>query len=338
VEVIMIRARSSARACFATAAATLALAAAAHEPGEAPGSEQAGTVHFAISCSREAQQQFDHAVAVLHSFWYEEAVKEFAAVAETDPKCAMAQWGIAMSHWYPLWYPPYEKALKAGLAAAEKGEELGVPSERERLYIAAIGAFYRDTDKLDHRARSLAYEHAMEQLYLRFPEDGEGAVFYALALNATALPSDKTFANQRKAAAILEKVHAEQPNHPGVVHYLIHSYDSPPLAEQGLPAARSYAEIAPDVPHALHMPSHIFTRRGLWDEAIASNTRSATVGQAYARDNFGAGVAWDQSLHAMDYLEYAYLQEAQDDAAKRVLDEILTSPRRNPRAWRRPTR
>jgi tetratricopeptide (TPR) repeat protein len=306
-------------------AAALALGgadAAAHEPGERAGQESAGSVHFAVSCSPAAQQQFDHAVAVLHSFWYEEAVKEFTAVGETDPTCAMAQWGVAMSHWYPLWYPPFERALTAGAAATEKAQALGAKTERERDYIAAIGTFYKDAQTLDHRTRALAYEKAMEQVHLRNPADSEAAVFYALALNATASPTDKTFANQRKAAAILEAVHAEQPTHPGVIHYLIHSYDSPPLAEAGLPAARAYAGIAPDVPHALHMPSHIFTRRGLWQESIDSNARSAAVGQAYAQENFGPGVAWDQSLHAMDYLEYAYLQTARDGAAKQVLDEI----------------
>jgi hypothetical protein len=308
----------------AVALAFGAAGAVAHETGEAPAKEHAGSVHFAISCSPAAQQQFDHAIAVLHSFWYEEAVKEFTAVGQTDPGCAMAQWGVAMSHWYPLWYPPFEKAARAGAAAVEKAAALGAKTERERDYIDAITLFYKDWDKLDHRSRALAYEQAMEQVYRRHPDDSEAAVFYALALNATALPTDKTFANQKQAAAILEKVHAEQPDHPGVTHYLIHSYDSPPLAEQGLPAARAYAGIAPDVPHALHMPSHIFTRRGLWQESIDSNARSAAVGQAYAKANFGAGVAWDQSLHAMDYLEYAYLQGAQDQAAKRVLDDVTS--------------
>ena len=295
-----------------------------HGLAEAP-SHRAGQVHFSISCTSDAQRQFDRALAVLHSFWYEEAVKEFTGVGETDPGCAMAEWGVAMSLWYPLWYPPSEKALKAGADAVAKARALGAKTERERDYIDAIAVFYADADKHDHRARSLAYEKAMEQLHLRYPEDSEAAVFYALALDATAPPNDKSLANQRKAAAILEKVHAELPAHPGVAHYLIHSYDSPALAAQGLPAARSYAEIAPDVPHALHMPSHIFTRVGSWQESIASNERAAAVGQAYARETFGPDVLWDQSLHAMDYLEYAYLQTAQDVAAKRVVDDIAQS-------------
>ena len=316
--------------CRRTLFAVFVLALAAGPAPAETAQHQAGKVHFPISCSAPAQAQFDRALAVLHSFWYEEAVKEFTAVDDTDPTCAMAQWGIAMSVWYPLWYPPGEKALKTGADAVAKARALGAKTERERDYIEAIAVFYTDADKLDHRTRSLAYEKAMEQVYLRYPEDREAAVFYALALNATALPTDKTLANQRKAAAILEKVHAEQPDHPGVAHYLIHSYDSPALAEQGLPAARSYAEIAPDVPHALHMPSHIFTRLGLWQESIASNERSAAVGQAYARETFGAGVLWDQSLHAMDYLEYAYLQVAQDEAAKRVVDEIAQGTKAEP--------
>jgi len=297
---------------------------------ETASDRQAGKVHFPISCSADAQQRFDRALAVLHSFWYEEAAKQFTAVAAADPGCAMAQWGIAMSVWYPLWYPPGDKAMKTGTDAAASARAIGANTERERDYVEVIGAFYKDADKVDHRTRSVAYEKAMEQLYLRYPDDSEAAVFYALALDATAPPTDKSLANQRKAAAILEKVHAEQPSHPGVAHYLIHSYDSAPLAEAGLPAARSYAALAPDVPHALHMPSHIFTRVGLWQESIASNERSAAAGQAYAREAFGPGVLWDQSLHAMDYLEYAYLQGAQDVAAKRLLDQITAGTKAEP--------
>jgi tetratricopeptide (TPR) repeat protein len=296
----------------------------AHEPGDRQGADAAGAVHFAVSCSPAAQQQFDHAVALLHSFWYEEAAKAFGEVAATDRSCAMAEWGIAMSQWYPLWYPPGERALWAGSTAAAKALALDAKTDRERAYIAAIGAFYKDWDKRDHRTRSLAYEQAMEQLHQRFPEDHEAAVFYALALDATALPTDKTFANQRKAAAILEQVSAEEPDHPGVVHYLIHSYDSAPLAEQGLPAARRYARIAPAVPHALHMPSHIFTRLGLWQESIDANRASHDVARAYSQDTFGPG-AWDQeTLHTSDYLEYAYLQRGQDREAKRIVEELAS--------------
>ena len=288
-----------------------------------PAGEKLGEVRFPISCNSDAQKRFDRAVAILHSMWYEEAVKAFTGVAAADPACAMAWWGVAMSHWYPLWYPPPPPALEAGAAAVAKAEAIGAKTERERGYIAAIATFYRNSDTLDHRTRALAYEHAMASLHQQFPADREAAIFYALALDATALPTDKTYANQRKAAAILEPIFAEQPNHPGVAHYLIHSDDAPPLAKAGLPAARRYAQIAPSVPHALHMPSHIFTRLGYWQELIDTNLRSVAAGQDYAKAQFGEGVAWDQSLHAMDYLAYAYLQFGDDQKAKEVVDEIM---------------
>jgi hypothetical protein len=298
-------------------------------PATAEAQEKLGTVHFPTSCSAPAQQQFERALAMLHSFWYEEAVKTFTTVTETDSTCAMGFWGVAMSLYYPLWFPPSEPTLKKGSAAIEKAKLLGAKTQRERDYIAAIEAFYKDTDKLDHRTRVLAYEKAMEQLHARYPDDREAAVFYALALNATASPTDKTYANQLKAAAVLEKILAEQPNHPGVAHYLIHSYDVAPLATRALPAARSYAKIAPSVPHALHMPSHIFTRLGLWEEAIDSNRASARAGTDYSRRT-GSEAIWDQTLHSMDYLAYASLQTAQDREAKRVVDEIMAMRKAEP--------
>ncbi len=277
-------------------------------------------VDFATSCSPAVQQAFRHAAWTLHSFWYPEALKEFTAVTEAEPGCAIGYWGIAMSHWYPLWYPPGPAALKAGSDAVAKAMAAPTKAERETDYIAAIAAFYRDSDKLDHRTRAVAYEKAMEQVYLRYPEDREAGVFYALALNATALPTDKTYVNKRKAAEILDKVWAEQPNHPGVVHYLIHSDDSPQFAEAGLSAAICYAKIAPEVPHALHMPSHIFTRLGLWQQSIDSNAASI----AYVRKTSGPGAFDGETVHSMDYLEYAYLQTAQDHQAKEVVDELLS--------------
>jgi tetratricopeptide (TPR) repeat protein len=284
---------------------------------------QLGQVDFPVSCTPVAQQQFNRAVAILHSFWYEEAIKAFGTVTETDPDCAMGGWGVAMSYWTPLWSPPTEATLKAGSAAVRKAQAIGAKTDRERGYVEAIATFYRDYDKLDHRTRSAAYQQLMEQLSVRYPDDREAAIFYALALDATALPSDKTYTNQKKAAGILEKIFAEQPNHPGVAHYLIHSYDSAPLAEHGLPAAICYAKIAPSVPHALHMPSHIFTRLGQWQDSIRSNRAASQAGQTYAAQQFGEGVAWAESLHAMDYLAYAYLQLAQDREAKNVLDQII---------------
>jgi tetratricopeptide (TPR) repeat protein len=278
----------------------------------AAGTEQLGQVQFAVSCKESAQPDFNRAVALLHSFWFDASAKAFEAVAQQDPNCAMAHWGVAMT-WLgnPFAWPPTPKALQEGWAAVEKAQAIGGKTPREQAYIAAVAAFYQDAATLEHRTRALAYERAMEQLHRSHPDDREAAVFYALALNATALPTDKTYANQIKAAEILEVIFAEQPNHPGVAHYLIHSYDYPPIAQRGLSAARRYASIAPSAPHALHMPSHIFTRQGFWQESIDSNLASA----AAARNHF------DQ-LHAMDYLEYAYLQLGQDRAAKRVIEDM----------------
>ena len=274
--------------------------------------EKLGKVHFPVSCSAAAQDQFHRAVALLHSFSLDEAAKAFAAIAQADPGCAMAHWGTAMTLFgNPFTWPLSGKALPDGWAAVEKAQAAQAKTQRERDYIGAVAAFYKDWEKVEHRTRALAYVNAMEELAQRYPEDTEASVFYALALDVTALPTDKIYANQLKAAKILEKVFAAQPDHPGVAHYLIHSYDFPPIAAQGLTAARRYASIAPSAPHALHMPSHIFTRRGLWEESIETNRRSAATSKSHF-----------DSLHAMDYLEYAYLQGARDRDAKRVLDEI----------------
>ncbi len=278
--------------------------------------EKLGQVHFPVSCSVAAQQQFERAVALLHSFWYQEALKAFTSVTEKDPHCAMGYWGIAMSVWYPLWEPPSDAMLKKGWAAVEKAKALGGRTGRERAYIAAIEAFYKNSDKLDHRTRTIAYQKAMEQLHLQYPEDREAAVFYGLALNATALPTDKTYTNQKRASEILEKVFAEEPDHPGAAHYIIHSFDYPPLASRALSAARRYMRIAPSVPHALHMPSHIFIRLGLWQESIQSNRASAVAAKDYGDPH--------AQHHAIDYLAYAYLQGAQDREATRILDELNT--------------
>ncbi|MGH7276068.1 MAG: hypothetical protein ACREIY_03440 [Candidatus Rokuibacteriota bacterium] len=281
--------------------------------------EKVGKVNFPTSCNAAVQQEFERAVAMLHSFWFPASTNAFNAVAQSDPGCGIAHWGIAMNLLgNPFAWPPSPKARADGWAAVEKAKAAGAKTQRERDYIAAIEAFYKDADKVDHRTRALAYRQAMEQLSQRHPDDREAAVFYALALNATALPTDKTYADQLKAAALLEKVFAEQPQHPGVAHYLIHSYDYPPIAEKGLTAARRYAGIAPAAPHALHMPSHIFTRRGYWQDSIESNRASA----AAAADHF------DQ-LHALDYLAYAHLQMGQDAAAKRVLDQVNEIPKIN---------
>lgn len=318
----LIRHGVSALAC----GAGLVLSPASLAAGEAHGHAGAafGDVRFPTSCTPAAQRQLERAVAILHSFWYEEAVKAFTEVTQADPSCAMGYWGVAMSHWYPLWYPPGESALKAGSKAVAQARTVGAKTQREKDYVGAVAAFYQDWDKLDHRTRSLAYEKAMEHVHATYPDDREAGVFYALALNATALPTDKTYAKQLKAAALLEAVFAEQPNHPGVAHYLIHSYDSATLAERGLPAARRYASVAPAVPHALHMPSHIFTRLGFWQESIASNRAAHEAARAYAERTIGPN-AWDQeTLHTLDYLAYAHLQMAQDRAAERVVAELAT--------------
>ena len=283
-----------------------------------------GEVNFEISCGPGVQKTFKEAVWTLHSFWYPEALKGFTTVTEAEPGCAMGYWGVAMSYWYPLWFPPSPAALKAGAEAVEKAVAAGPKTERENDYIAAIAAFYRDSDKLDHQTRAVAYEKAMEQVYLRYPEDREAAVFYGLALNASALPTDKTYANQRKAAEILNKVWAEQPNHPGVVHYLIHSDDSAQFAAAGLDAAICYSKIAPDVPHALHMPSHIFTRLGMWQQSIDSNRAAHAAAVAYVRKTLGPESFDTETVHTMDYLEYAYLQTAEDRGAKEVVDELTS--------------
>jgi hypothetical protein len=292
-------------------AAFVTLAVAQHEhPAGDP--TKLGKVSFPVSCDPSIQPQFTSAVAMLHSFWYEKANDTFAAIAEKDPTCGMAYWGIAMTYWHPIWQAPAPADLKTGTAAVEKAKLAGAKTQRERDYIAAIDTFYANSDKLDHRTRALAYEKAMEQLQTRYPDDHEAAIFHALALLATAPPTDKTYANQKKAGAILEPLFAEQPEHPGIAHYIIHAYDYPSLAQGALDAARRYAQIAPDSPHALHMPSHIFTRLGLWQESIDSNLASA----ASAQKNKAPG----NELHAKDYLIYAYLQGGQDREAKKMLE------------------
>jgi hypothetical protein len=289
-----------------------------HEAGDLG---RVGTVHFPVSCAPELQGEFDRAVAVLHSFFYEESERQFASIAARDPRCAMAWWGVAMSFWHPLWEPPDSTSLARGWTAIRRADSLGAGTERERAYIAALASFYRDWAHVDHRTRALAYEHAMEQLHAHFPADTEAAIFYALALNATLEYSDKTYAQQRRAGAVLEPIYAKLPDHPGVAHYLIHSYDFPTLARRALPMARHYAEIAPHVPHALHMPSHIFTRLGMWDESIRSNLAAAQAGREYSAMHYG-GAAYYDAVHAWDYLEYAYLQKAQDRNARAIRDSV----------------
>jgi len=285
---------------------------------------QLGTVHFPVSCAVAVRKPFERGVALLHSFWYEEAEKEFLEIGKDDPQCAMAHWGVAMSLWHQLWNEPDAKVISRGLEevkAAEKSSASAPP--RERAYIAAIGAFYRDSDKLDHAARAKAYSEAMKKVYESYPEDHEAAAFYALSLLASEPPNDETFANRKRAAAILERLFVIEPDHPGVAHYLIHSYDKPQLAQFGIPAARRYAEIAPAAPHALHMPSHIFARVGLWQDDIESNLASIAATRKTAAMHMGGE---GHQFHAMEFLVYAYLQSGHESDAAKVIDEIKAMP------------
>lgn len=296
--------------------------------------EKLGQVNFRISCNREAQMQFNRAVAWLHSFEYEEAEKAFREVTVTDPRCGMGYWGIAMSSYHPLWAPPSPAELQRGASAVEKGKGAGARTQRERDYLAAVEVFYQDADKVDHRTRTFAYSEAMKQLHQRYPSDSEAGVFYALTLIATGMMSqDKSYAREKEAAQILNRVLAREPQHPGVSHYLIHSYDYPALAKLALPAARSYAKIAPASAHAQHMPSHIFTRLGLWQDAIRSNLDAEASAKAFAVRNHLSGV-WDEQFHSMDYLAYAYLQGAQDKHARGVLEELNKIPKAEPETFK----
>ncbi len=286
-----------------------------HDHAEGSPPERLGTVHFPTSCNADVQSDFDRSVALLHSFWFSAAIKSFQEVAARDPGCAMAHWGIAMSWWgNPFGGFRSPQAIEDGKAAVAKAIAANAGTERERDYIAAVAHLFKDSDTIDQRTRTLAYEKAMEQLAAKYPDDSEARIFYALSLDQTNLPTDKTYANLLKAAAILEKEFIAQPDHPGIAHYIIHSYDVPSLAPKALDAATRYAEIAPDAPHALHMPSHTFTRVGLWQESIETNIASAAAAR---KDK-----APSEELHALDYQTYAYLQTAQDAEAKKVLQQI----------------
>jgi hypothetical protein len=286
---------------------------------------QLGTVTFPVSCAAGVQKPFERGVALLHSFWYEEAEKEFRQIALDDPRCAMAHWGVAMSLWHQLWDHPDAKVIERGLDESHQAETTDGPATpRERAYIAAISAFYSNSKKLDHAARAKAYSDSMEKVYETYPADHEAAVFYALSLLASEPHDDETFANRKQAAAILEKLFAVEPDHPGVAHYLIHSYDKPRLAELGLPAARRYAQIAPAAPHALHMPSHIFARVGLWQDDINSNLASIAATRKTAAMHMGGE---GHQFHAMDFLLYAYLQSGREADAAKLIDEVKGMPK-----------
>lgn len=311
------------------------------EPGDL---RAAGKVDFPISSTPDVQQKFARGVALLHSFFYEEARRVFTSIAEQDPKCAMAQWGIAMTWWHPIWTPPTPEEMSAGKAAITKAMEMKAGTERERGFITALNIYYNTPDgstskpvgqschgPVGPRDRVLAYENAMRQLAEKYPDDFEVETFYAFAVLGVgyATPTDATLSKQRQAAEILEKLWKKNPNHPGVVHYLIHCYDYPALAQRALPAAQSYSAIAPWVPHALHMPSHIFTRLGMWNESIDSNRAAAEAARGYAAARHRDATEAEE-LHALDYMAYSYLQEAQDNKAKEIVDFAATVRKTNP--------
>jgi len=286
---------------------------------------QLGTVIFPVSCAPDVQKPFERGVALLHSFWYEEAEKEFIQISADDPHCVMAHWGVAMSLWHQLWNNPDAKVILHAMDEVHEAKTTDGPTTpREQAYIAAIAAFYSDSKKLDHEARAKAYSDAMKKVYETYPDDHEAAVFYALSLLASEPHDDTTFANRKQAAAILEKLFATEPDHPGVAHYLIHAYDKPQLAQLGLPAARRYAQIAPAAPHALHMPSHIFARVGLWQDDINSNLASIAATRKTAAMHMGGE---GHQFHAMDFLIYAYLQSGREAEAAKVIDEVRTMPK-----------
>jgi hypothetical protein len=304
----MIR-TSFALAVAATAGLTLAQPAFAQV-----GDRKLGTVQFETSCTPNAQNLFDQAMLYQHSFWYRASQKFFEDVLKADPECGIAYWGIGLSLLLNPHAPTPAKNLAEGAAALAKGRSIGAKTQRERDYLDALAVMYADYEKVDHRSRTQAYAKAMEQLALRYPNDDEAQIHYALTLSTSASPADKTYANQLRGATILEPIFKRQPQHPGIAHYLIHLYDYPRIAEKGLDAARRYATIAPEASHAQHMPSHIFTRVGYWSESIASNVEAARVAKS---NNEG-----HDQLHAMDYLVYAYLQLGQDGKAKAVMDEM----------------
>ena len=309
--------------CFCVASAVLSSAAdqemhAHHHDA----SEQLGTVTFPISCAAGSQKSFERGVALLHSFGYEEAEQQFVELSQKDPACAMAHWGIAMSLFHQIWERPEPTALKRGHEELEKAQKIGVQTQRERGYISALALFYGDPDA-DYPKRAGAYSDAMGKLYQQYPDDLEAGAFYALSLLAAAPSGDESLTYKKKAVAVLNPLFQRQPDHPGLAHYIIHSCDSPRLASTGLDAARRYAAIAPSSAHAVHMPSHIFARLGLWREDIQANLKSVAL-----TEKSGEMYMHGHELHAMHFLIYAYLQTGQDDGATQILEkskEIFSS-------------
>ena len=305
-------ARAFAAAVAVAAASALPVPALAQQDD---GEKQFGIVHFETSCNETAQRRFDRAIRYQHSFWYQSSKEIFEETLKADPECGIAYWGIALSLLWNPHVPTPAKNLAEGAIAIAKGKSVGAKSQRERDFIDALAVLYADHDKTPHGVRMQAYLKAMEGLAARYPNDDEAQIFYGITLNAAASANDKTYANQLKGAAILEPIFKRQPRHPGVAHYLIHLYDTPALANKGLEAARLYAKIAPGASHAQHMPSHIFTRVGYWQESIDSNAVSRRVAREAKEPH--------EQLHAMDYQVYAYLQLGQDKNAKTVIDDMM---------------
>jgi len=281
--------------------------------------EKIGKVSFPITCDQSVQKEFERGLALLHSFWYEEAQKSFKEVIDQDPHCAIAYWGQAMSIYRPLWNRPTASDLQNGRKLIQAAQTIEGNSQRERDYTDALAVFYAD-DNRDYQKRSADYCNVMQKLFARYPKDREAAVFYALSLLGSQPDNDTTLENPKKAIAILAELFKEEPNHPGVAHYLVHASDNPHLADLGLPAARRYSQIAPASPHALHMPSHIFARLGLWQEDIQSNLASI----AATRQSHGMHVGAEHQIHAMDFLEYGYLQIGENIKARAVVDQLAT--------------
>lgn len=282
-----------------------------------------GRVHFATRCKPAVQPELEHGIALLHSFWYEASEKTFEEVARLDPSCPFAYWGQAMSHLHPLWTPPPPPEFLAGQAAAQQAVRLSGPGSRERDYASAALQFYEVFQQSGFKAGIFAWDSAMAAVESRNPRDDEARIFHALSLIAAGQqdPTDTSYARQRQAAALLNPLISRYPDHPGLAHYLIHAFDSPPLAPLAREAADHYASIAPDVPHALHMPSHIYVRLGLWPEALASNLKSADAGKRLEEREHWSGV-WAQRLHAWDYLVYASLQMGQDSIARALTQQV----------------
>jgi tetratricopeptide (TPR) repeat protein len=280
--------------------------------------EKLGKVSLPISCAPAVQDQFNRAVALLHSFAYDAAENAFQAVAKQDPNCAMAHWGAAMAYFHPLWEPVPPATIPLAQKEIQLAQQIGTKSERERQFLHALSLIYQDAGTVPYATRASNYEHAMAKLAADNRKDVEAQVFYALALLANESPTDKTHAKQKQAVELLMPLDRAYPDHPGIPHYLIHACDNAELAQEGLPAARAYSLIAPSAPHALHMPSHIFTRLGLWDDSITSNLAS----QHAARQQGDTG----EELHAMDYLVYAYLQSGREKEAALVIQQLKDMP------------